>query len=79
MRDVRRWGSLINQNGVARFVIAEDGLEKCRIVSEGRLNHFYEIQQTHREAFKNIDMIRALSEKYTAYAVPAITGEENLL
>jgi multimeric flavodoxin WrbA len=68
-------GSLVNENGSSRFVIAEDGLEKCRIFSEGRQNHFYEIKQTHREAFKNMNKIKELSEKYRTYAVPAITGE----
>jgi multimeric flavodoxin WrbA len=68
-------GSLVNEDGNSRFVLADDGLEKCRIFSEGRQNHFYEIQQTHREAFENMETIRALSEKYRAFAVPAIRGE----
>jgi multimeric flavodoxin WrbA len=68
-------GALVNENGSSRFVVAENGLEKCRIYSEGRQNHFYEIQQTHGEAFKNKDKIKELNEKYRTYTVPAITSE----
>jgi multimeric flavodoxin WrbA len=68
-------GSLVNEDGSVKFVIAEDGMEKCRIFSEGRKNHFYEIQETHKEAFLNLDKIKALSQKYRAFAVSAIKGE----
>jgi multimeric flavodoxin WrbA len=67
-------GSLVSENGETRFVIAEDGMEKCRIFSDGRRNHFYEIQETHKEAFMNLDKIKTLSRKYKDFTVPEIKG-----
>lgn len=65
-------GSLVIKNGKAGFVLAQDGMEKCRIFSDGRRNHFYEIQETHKEAFMNLDKIKGLGQKYKDFIVPAI-------
>lgn len=65
-------GSLVKENGTTGFVLAEDGMEKCRIFSEGRRNHFYEIQETHKEAFMNMEKIKTLGQKYKDFKVAAI-------
>jgi len=57
-------GSIEIEDGKPVFVIAEDGLKHCRIFSEGRANHFYEIMETQKQAFENIDKIKAGCEKY---------------
>jgi len=53
-------------------------LEHCRIFSEGRKNHFYEIMETQKEAFQNIAEINVRSEKYRKYAVPAVRAMERI-
>jgi multimeric flavodoxin WrbA len=63
-------GSLKIENGKAVFVLAEDGLKHCRIFSEGRANHFYEIMETQKQAFANIAKIKAGCEKYRKQNIP---------
>jgi hypothetical protein len=65
-------GSFEVEDGNSRFVVAKDGLEHCRIFTEGRYNHLLEITETHKHAFQNIETIRALSERYKEFALPGI-------
>ena len=62
-------GSLKIEDGKAVFVLAKNGLEHCRIFSEGRKNHFYEIMETQKQAFQNLANIKAGCEKYKKHAV----------
>jgi hypothetical protein len=63
-------GSLQTVEGKPTFVLAEDGLKHCRIFSEGRSNHFYEIMETQRQAFENLTQIKANCEKYHKQNIP---------
>jgi multimeric flavodoxin WrbA len=65
-------GSLKVEEGKAVFVLASNGLEHCRIFSEGRKNHFYEIMETQKQAFQNLANIKAGCEKYKNHAVPVV-------
>jgi multimeric flavodoxin WrbA len=65
-------GSLKIENGNAEFVIAENGLEHCRIFSEGRKNHFYEIMETQKQAFQNLANIKAGCEKYRQHPIAVL-------
>jgi hypothetical protein len=65
-------GSFKVEDGKTRFVVAEDGLEHCRIFTEGRVNHLLEITETHKHAFQNIETIRSLSERYKKFRLPGI-------
>jgi len=65
-------GSLKMEGGKAKFVVAENGLEHCRIFSEGRANHFYEIMETQKQAFENIAAIKAGCEKYRKQTIPVL-------
>jgi multimeric flavodoxin WrbA len=65
-------GTLQLGNGKPRFVVAENGMEHCRIFSEGRANHFYEIMETQKQAFENLANIKAGCEKYRNQNVPML-------
>ena len=65
-------GSLVIEDGKAKFVVVENGLEHCRIFSEGRANHFYEIMETQKQAFENIAAIKAGCEKYRKQTIPVL-------
>ena len=65
-------GTLKAENGKTTFVLAENGLVHCRIYSDGRKNHFYEIMETQKQAFENLGKIKAGSEKYRNHAVREI-------
>jgi multimeric flavodoxin WrbA len=68
-------GSLKIENGKAVFVLATDGLKHCRIFSEGRTNHFYEIMETQKQAFENLANIRAGCEKYRQHPIAILKSE----
>lgn len=58
-------GDLVkNETGNWVFVPASNGLEKCRILNEGRINHFYEIQEGMQFGQKNIKLIQQRMERY---------------
>jgi multimeric flavodoxin WrbA len=63
-------GSFEVEDGSARFVVAKDGLEHCRIFTEGRYNHLLEITETHKHAFQNIGTIKSLRERYKKFKLP---------
>ena len=65
-------GSFEVEDGNTRFVLAEDGLKHCRILTEGRYNHLLEITETHKHAFQNIETIRSLGQIYKKFALPGI-------
>lgn len=65
-------GSLKMENGKPVFVLAENGLDHCRLFSDKRKNHLQEIKETHAEAFKNIDEIKKRMVKYREYKVTDI-------
>ena len=65
-------GTLKAENGKTTFVLAENGLVHCRIYSDGRKNHFYEIMETQKQAFENLGKIKAGAEKYRNHAVREI-------
>ena len=65
-------GAFEIEDGKVKFVVAENGLEHCRIFTEGRFNHLQEIIETHKHAFQNIETIKSMSEKYKKYKLPGI-------
>lgn len=65
-------GSIQIVDGKAVFVVASNGLEHCRIFSEGRTNHFYEIMETQKQAFENMANIKAGCEKYRNHPVATL-------
>jgi multimeric flavodoxin WrbA len=65
-------GSFMAENGKFKFVPADKGLEHCRIFTEGRFNHLMEIGKAHEHAFKNIEQIKSLSEKYRNYKLSGV-------
>ena len=60
------------KDGKVKFVVADNGLEHCRIFTEGRFNHLQEIMETHKHAFQNIETIKSMNEKYKKYKLPGI-------
>ena len=65
-------GAFEIEDGAVKFVVAENGLEHCRIFTEGRFNHLQEIIETHKHAFQNIETIKSMNEKYKKYKLPGI-------
>ena len=65
-------GAFEIKDGKVKFVVAENGLEHCRIFTEGRFNHLHEIIETHKHAFQNIETIKSMSEKYKKYKLAGI-------
>ena len=70
-------GSFEVEDGNTRFIFAEDGLEHCRIFTEGRYYHLPEMAETHKHAFQNIEAIRSVSEKYKKFALAGISVVRN--
>lgn len=62
-------GSLQIKDGQTKFVLAENGLENCRMYSDKRANHMQEIKETHAEAFMEKDIIKEKIDKYREYNV----------
>lgn len=61
-------GDLVTgEDGEIKFEIAPNGLEHCRIFTEGRENHFDELGQIHGEFFANQAAIREAGQKYRDY------------
>ncbi|NTV90563.1 MAG: flavodoxin family protein [Clostridiales bacterium] len=65
-------GSFAIEGGRTVFKIAENGLEHCRLYSDKRNNHFHELQETHGEAFRNMDRIKEGMARYKQYEVSNI-------
>lgn len=65
-------GSFKIEEGKVKFVVAANGLDHCRIFTEGRFNHLLEIIETHKHAFQNIEAIKTLGEKYKKFKLPGI-------
>ena len=65
-------GSLTIEDGDPKFVVAEDGLKHCRILTEGRKNHFYEIMETQKQALDNLAEIEASCQKYSRQEIPIL-------
>lgn len=61
-------GDLVaNDSGDVIFKVAENGLEHCRAISEGRKNHLKEIQTAHKaaaEAMSEINKQRKIASEY---------------
>ena len=55
------------RDGELVFVLSENGLEHCRIFTEGRENHGVEIGMVQRTFFENIGEARKKMAKYKAY------------
>lgn len=61
-------GDLVaGDDGGIRFELAENGLEHCRIFTEGRENHGMEIGKIQKEFFENIEQAKPLMAQYGAY------------
>ena len=58
---------VVNDIGEHEFVIAPNGLEHCRIFTEGRENHAEELGVLNREFFSKIEEIKGESLKYKNY------------
>ncbi|MBP2638410.1 MAG: hypothetical protein H6Q72_4317 [Firmicutes bacterium] len=71
-------GTLCSEEGRTVFVLAENALKHCRVFSEGRRNHFYELRQVHEEAFQNQEKIKAGSEKYRNHDVTILKSQEKI-
>lgn len=65
-------GSFKMEEGKVKFVVAANGLDHCRIFTEGRFNHLLEIIETHKHAFQNIEAIKTSGEKYKKFKLPGI-------
>ncbi len=59
-------------NGRWKFVLAEDGMLKCRVIEKGRALHMYEIQAGMKKVMENKELIKEKLEKYRAITFPAI-------
>lgn len=55
-----------------KFVLADDGMLKCRITDKGRANHFFEIQHNHNKYYEKSDIIKEKLEKYKKYKIKSI-------
>lgn len=61
-------GDLVSDdNGELEFVIAQNGLEHCRIFTEGRENHVAELGVLNKEFFEHIEEIKDKATKYKNY------------
>ena len=61
-------GDLVpDSEGNLEFVLAENGLEHCRIFTEGRENHVDELGLLNKEFFENMDEVKAGTAKYKEY------------
>lgn len=56
-----------DENGKWRFVIQEDGHRKSMLDGSGAKDHFFEIQDTMRKYFQNIEVIAERKKKYADY------------
>lgn len=61
-------GDLVkDENGKWKFVIEEDGERKSMMNGNGAKDHFFEIQDTMKKYFTNIEKIQTLKQPYAAY------------
>jgi multimeric flavodoxin WrbA len=68
-------GSLKMEDGKPVFVLAENGMVRCRLLQDGRRHHFYEIMETHKLAFENLGTIKAGVEKYKNQPIPVLKSK----
>lgn len=59
-------------DGRWKFVLAEDGMDRCRVNEEGRGKHFVEIRATKAYGMEHMDEIKANLAKYRAIQFPTI-------
>lgn len=56
-----------DENGKWKFIIEEDGYRKSMINGSGAKDHFFEIQDTMRKYFSNMEVINEKRKKYLDY------------
>ncbi|MGV8979591.1 flavodoxin family protein [Clostridium sp.] len=56
-----------NENGKWEFVVQEDGYKKSMLDGSGAKDHFFEIQDTMKKYFQNVDLIDEKKKKYVDY------------
>lgn len=56
-----------DENGKWKFVIQEDGYKISMLNGSGAKDHFFEIQETMKKYFMNLDIINEKRKKYTDY------------
>ncbi|MBN2403453.1 MAG: flavodoxin family protein [Spirochaetes bacterium] len=61
-----------DENGKWKFVVAENGLLKCRTIEKGRALHMYEIQAGMKKVMENKEIIKEKMEKYKNISFPSI-------
>lgn len=62
-------GDLVsNQDAELEFILAENGLEHCRIFTEGRENHMDELGEIHKEFFMHAEEAKEKLTKYKDYS-----------
>ncbi len=54
-------------DGEIHFVLAENGLEHCRLFTEGRENHMQELGLVHKTFFEHAEEAKPLLKKYQDY------------
>lgn len=61
------------EDGKWKFVLAENGMDKCRVNEEGRGKHMAEIRATKAMGLERMEEIKANMAKYRAIQFPTIT------
>jgi multimeric flavodoxin WrbA len=61
-----------DENGRWRFVLAENGMLKCRIIEKGRVLHMYEIKHNMDQWKEHKDEVDEFMEKYKGISFPTI-------
>lgn len=56
-----------DENGKWKFIVEKDGYRKSMLDGSGAKDHFFEIQDTMKKYFRNIDTIGEKRKKYTEY------------
>lgn len=56
-----------DENGKWKFVVEKDGYRKSMLDGSGAKDHFFEIQDTMKKYFSNLDLIAEKRKKYTNY------------
>jgi multimeric flavodoxin WrbA len=62
-----------DKNGKWKFVIAENGLLKCRVIEKGRVLHMFEIGANMENIMKNQALIKEKMGKYSKITFPSIS------
>lgn len=61
-----------DENGKWKFVVEEDGHRKSMLNGSGAKDHFFEIQDTMRKYFTNVEVIAEKKKKYVNYKPESI-------